>query len=113
MIVGGFSFCVPALQFRPADSALPAPIHSPSPLFRHFSSLFCTRAKAISFLFNPLRTSVTKHWGCHQERSLSSSTVSLTPSVSPLESTLIDERRVSSGFGRSRPFASPLDSALA
>src|SRR5882724_7513923 len=25
MIVGGFSFCVPTLQFRPADSAFPTP----------------------------------------------------------------------------------------
>jgi hypothetical protein len=63
MIVDGLSFCIPTPRFRPADSTSPPRIRSLIPLFCHFLSLFCTRAKPISFLFNPLRTLVTKHPG--------------------------------------------------
>src|SRR5882724_8567660 len=131
MIVGGVSFCVPTLQFHPADCASLAPnpfsshalssVFFPRPARR---ALFCTRVRAIPFLFHSLRTLCMFTRGCHLAR-FSNYPSPTSASVSLLESALTAKLRVgfqglylqtlsqqTTEISRNRPPTSPLESTL-
>ena len=115
---------VSASASRRSSSAPPIPpstpgIRSLTPLFCHcLPALTCEgfallhQSEAHLLPFQPLPHSFAKTPGCHQECAPNSSTITLTPSVSLLESTLANEHSVLAEISRSCPPVNRLESTL-